>query len=142
MKSGVVVLVAILLAGAGIGWADEAAIAGRRIVDSRKDSVVKVKMVVQNKMLMNGNEVQNTESKSEITGTVLDSSGLVLVSLTAIDPSKVMESLLGAGRRDMKMEMKFDLKDVKVILPDETELDAKVVLRDKDLDMAFIRPAQ
>ncbi|MDI6774753.1 MAG: serine protease [Verrucomicrobiota bacterium] len=39
-----------------------------------------------------------------------------------------------------KVETKFDLKDVKIVLPDETELPAQVVLRDEDWDMAFLRP--
>lgn len=144
IKFVVIVGVAVLLASTGLGQADETAIAGNKIMNSCKDAIVKVEVVVQNKWMMNGKEIQNRESKSEITGTVLDPSGLVLVSFTAIDPSKFMEGLIsGMGNEmKMKMDMKLTLKDVKVILPDETELDAKVVLRDKDLDMAFIRPTQ
>jgi hypothetical protein len=142
----VFVVVVVLLAGRGIGQADETADAGRKIMNSYKDAVVKIKVVMQSKFVMNGSEMQNKEYKNEITGTVLDSSGLVLVSLTALDPSKFMNNLMSgmdeSAEGNMKMEMKLDLKGIKVILPDETELDAKVVLRDKDLDMAFILPKQ
>ncbi|MBN1141839.1 MAG: hypothetical protein JXB25_08635 [Deltaproteobacteria bacterium] len=130
------------LAGPGLGWADETAEAGRKIMKAGRDAVVKVEVVIQSKWVMNGVEMENQEFKSEVTGTVLDPSGLVLVSLTAIDPSKFMENLMPDGGRDMKMEMKLDLKGVKLILPDETELDAKVVLRDRDLDMVFLLPKQ
>lgn len=140
------VVVAVLLASRGIGLADETADAGRKIMNSYKDAVVKIKVVMQSKFVMNGNEMQNKEYKNEITGTVLDPSGLILVSLTALDPSKFMNSLMSGmdegAEGNMKMEMKLDLKGIKIILADETELDAKVVLRDKDLDMAFILPKQ
>ena len=146
LRSVVFVVVVVLLVGRGIGYADETADAGRKIMNSYKDAVVKIKVVMQSKFVMNGSEMQNKEYKNEITGTVLDSSGLVLVSLTALDPSKFMNSLMSgmdeSGEGNMKMEMKLDLKGIKIILADETELDAKVVLRDKDLDMAFILPKQ
>ncbi len=132
----------VLLAGAGLVQADETGVAGNKIMNSYKDAVVKVEVVMQSKILMNGNEIMNKEFKDEITGTVLDPSGLVLVSLTTIDPSKLVDSLLRGMKGDKKMEVKLDIKSVKVILPDETEIDAKIVLRDKDLDMAFIRPKQ
>ena len=40
--------------------------------------------------------------------------------------------------------LKFDteVKDVKIVLADETELPAEVVLRDKDLDLAYLRPIE
>ena len=138
----VVVGAVALLAGASCGQADEPAIAGRKIMDAYKDAVVKVKLVVQQKMLMNGNEAQNTESKTETTGTVIDPSGLVLVSLSSIDPSKLVGSVMKNMGQGMNIEMRYDLKDAKLVLPDDTEVDAKVVLRDNDWDMAFIRPTQ
>jgi hypothetical protein len=130
----------VLSASAGLVQADETSIAGNKIMNSYKDAVVKVEVVMQRKFVMNGKEIQNKESKSEVTGTVLNESGLVLVSLMEIDPSNFMDSIMRGMEGDMKMEVKIDIKSVKVILPDETEFDAKVVLRDKDLDMAFIRP--
>ena len=138
----VFVVFIVLSAGAGLVQADETAIAGNKIMNSYKDAVVKVEVVMQSKFVMNGKEITNKESKSEVTGTVLNESGLVLVSLTTIDPSNFMDSIMRGMESEAKMEMKLDIKRVKVILPDETEIDAKVVLRDKDLDMAFIQPTQ
>jgi hypothetical protein len=104
--------------------------------------VIKVKLVVQQKMLMNGKEVQSSESKSEATGTILDPSGLVVVSLSTFDPSKLMETVISSMGGGRDIETKFQLKDIKLVLPDETEVDAKVVLRDQDWDLAFVRPSQ
>jgi hypothetical protein len=142
VKFMIFVVVAVFWASSGLAQADETAIVGKKIMNSYKDAVVKVEVVVQSKFVMNGNEMESKEFKSEVTGTVLDPSGLVLVSLATIDPSRFMENFMRNMAGDMKMEMKLDLKSVKIVLPNETELDAKVVLRDKDLDMAFIRPKQ
>jgi hypothetical protein len=136
------IVAVVVVAYSGLAQADQMADTGKKIMNSYKDAVVKVEVVVQSKFVMNGSEMGDREFKSEVTGTVVDPSGLVLVSLTTIDPSKFMDSLMRGMGSDMKMEMKLDLKGVKIILPNETELDAKIVLRDKDLDMAFIRPKQ
>lgn len=132
----------ILLAINGITQASDTAASGRKISNAYQNAVVKVETVAQVKILMNGSEMQNREFKNEITGTVIDPSGLALVSLTAIDPSRFVDHLMRGTGEEMKMEVKIDLKGVKIILPDSTELDAKVVLRDRDLDMAFIRPTK
>src|SRR5207244_2979742 len=39
-----------------------------------------------------------------------------------------------------RFKMETELSDVKLLLDDGTEVPAEVVLRDKDLDLAFIRP--
>jgi S1-C subfamily serine protease len=53
----------------------------------------------------------------------------------------MIRSLLGGlGDEDMKFKFDTELTDVKILLEDGTELPAEVVLRDKDLDLAFIRP--
>jgi len=132
-----------MLLGVGAVGAQDNGAAGRKILESTQNAVIKVKLVVQQKMLMNGKEVQSSESKSEATGTVIDPSGLVVVSLSTVDPSKLMDAVMGnMGMGGQSVETKFQLKDIKLILSDETEVDAKVVLRDRDWDLAFVRPAQ
>lgn len=136
-------VVGSMLVGVGSVEAQDSAVAGRKIVEATKNAVIKVKLVVQQKMIMNGKEMQSSESKSEATGTVIDPSGLVAVSLSAIDPSKLMDTVMGnMSMGQAKVETKFQLKDIKLVMPDETEVEAKVVLRDRDWDLAFVRPAQ
>jgi len=135
------VAMAVMACGLRVG-AQESAAAGRKILDSAKNSVIKVKVVVQQKMLMNGTEGQSTEETKEVTGTVIDPAGLVVMSLTAVDPSRLMDSIMKRVGGGMKMETRFQIKDVKLILTDGTEVEASIVLRDKDLDLAFVRPTQ
>jgi S1-C subfamily serine protease len=144
LKNAIIgLVVGSILVVSGAVEAQDSSAAGRKILESTKNAVIKVKLVVQQKMLMNGKEMQSSESKSEVTGTVVDPSGLVAVSLSSVDPSKLMDVVMGnMNMGENKVETKFQLKDVKLILPDETEIDAKVVLRDTDWDLAFLRPTQ
>jgi S1-C subfamily serine protease len=46
------------------------------------------------------------------------------------------------GGQNMKMETQTDITDAKIVLADGTEVPAKMVLRDKDLDLAFLKPKE
>lgn len=121
--------------------ADEGAVAGRDILSKYQNAVLTVKLVIKQGMSFAGRDANKSESKSEATGTVIDPSGLTVISLTATDPSGLFGDMMGGGDdEDMKVKMESEVTDVKLILPDATEVSAKIVLRDKDLDLAFIRP--
>ena len=136
-------LVTSLAAGlwAPAARADELAEKGRAIFKQHQRAVVTVQVVMKAKMSFSGVGDQSNESKGDLTGTVIDASGLTVLALSATDPTSMLSGLLG-DQDDDDMKFKFDaeLTDVKILLEDGTELPAEVVLRDKDLDLAFIRP--
>ncbi len=124
-------------------WADETAKAAREIMNKYQDAVITVELTVEQGMSMLG--MRKTESKSEATGTVIDPSGLTVLSLFSTDPSSILNLLSfdeigGEDMPDIKWESQ--VKDVKMIMPDGKEVPGKIVLRDKDLDLAFVRPAE
>jgi len=82
------------------------------------------------------------EQKVQINGTVLDKSGLTVVSYTSLNPTSAMKNIKvrGSDGQPMSLSIKGELSDVKIILKDGTEIPARVVLKDEDLDMAFIMP--
>jgi hypothetical protein len=132
------ILIALLaLWSMGDASAADAVAAGRDILARNKDAVVTVRMVVKSSMMMGG-RTNADESKTETVGTVIDPSGLTVVSLATIDPSTIAKVVLRSMRREMAIDSEF--KDVKIVLADDTELPATVVMRDKDLDIVFIRP--
>src|SRR5437899_2682910 len=96
-------------------------------------------------MSMGGRD-QKSESKTDTTGTVIDPSGLTVVSLATTDPGSMVKDAYAraiAARGGDMSQFKFEseLSDVKIVLADGTEIPADVVLRDKDLDLAYLRPS-
>jgi len=121
------------------GRADELADQGRAIFKKNQHAVVIVQLVL--KISVPGMGGRSTEAQQDATGTVIDPSGLTVLSLSSTDPSRVLESMMpGMAEEESRFKMETELSDVKILLPDGTEAPAEVVLRDKDLDLAFIRP--
>ncbi len=123
----------------GVAFADDNATAGRKILAKYQDAVVTVRLMVGVNVSFNGRD-QHNESKTGAIGTVIDPSGLTVISLSAIDPSEIVKNQLPAAQKGLKFDT--EVKDVKIVLADETELPAEVVLRDKDLDLAYLRPSE
>jgi S1-C subfamily serine protease len=118
---------------AATGRADELAEKGRDIFKKNQHAVVTVQVVL--KVTGGGRSGGPSESKEDLTGTVIDPSGLTVLALSAVDPVELY-------RRMSEEYNKIDtqINDVKILLDDGTELPSEIVLRDKDLDLAFIRP--
>jgi S1-C subfamily serine protease len=115
--------------------ADELAEKGRDIFNKNQQAVVTVQVVL--KVSVSG-AAKSSENRQEITGTVVDPSGLTVLALSAADPSEMYQRMLAEQASQAKLET--EVTDVKILLTDGTELPAEIVLRDKDLDLAFIRP--
>ncbi len=106
---------------------------GRAVLEQHKAAVVTVRVVMET-----SSGGRSYESQKEITGTVIDPSGLICTALSRIDPTSMVERMRGGELGDFNVQ----IKDVKILLEDGSEIDARVVLRDKDWDLAFIRPLE
>ena len=127
-------LVALMaLVSVSTSWADEDAVQARAVQAQHKAAVVTVQMVVKVTWSMGGNSNQN-ESKVEATGTVIGADGLTVLALSSTDPSSISKTM----GSDFKMDT--ELSDIKLLLHDDTEVPAEVVIRDVELDLAFVRP--
>ena len=113
--------------------ADELAVKGRDILEKNKQSVVSVQVVLNMSYSGGGG---GSETKQELTGTVVDASGLTVLALSACDPSEMYSRLSD----DSRARLQTEVTDIKILLEDGTELSAEIILRDKELDLAFIRP--
>jgi hypothetical protein len=114
--------------------ADELAAAGRQLAAKWKNAVVTVQLVLKVADPSEGEGAQQ-EIKIDSTGTVIDPSGLVVVALSAAIPTESAAS----GEEDGG-DSSTEVKDAKIILNDGTEIPSKVVIRDRELDLAFVRP--
>jgi S1-C subfamily serine protease len=132
------ILLALALGLAGVTTpcpADELAEKGRDIFNKNQQAVVTVQVVL--KVSVSG-AAKSSENRQEITGTVVDPSGLTVLALSACDPSEMLQRMMAEQASQAKLDV--EVTDLKILLTDGTELPAEIVLRDKDLDLAFIRP--
>lgn len=120
-----------------LSHADELAEKGRIVLDKNKAGVVTVRIVIKIQMSMPNFPSREEEVKSEATGTVIDPSGLTVLSLNETDPSGMFEDMMESREG---FEVKSSVSDLKILQNDGTEIAAQVVLRDRDLDLAFVRP--
>jgi len=140
LRTGSIVAALVLSAAATVG-ADEAAEQGRAIFAAHKSAVVTLSIVLNQKVSFGGGSSRNNEAKLEATGTVISAEGLTIMSLSQTDPSSVIETMMAANGQS-NVEMETEVRDIKIMLGDGTEVPAEVILRDKDLDMAFVRPIE
>jgi S1-C subfamily serine protease len=134
-------LVVLLAAPAFPGRADELSNKAKAILKANQRSVVTVELVIKSRMSFGGMGGQSNESRREATASVIDPSGLCVLSLSATDPGGMVRAILGGmSGDDSRFKMDTELSGVRILLDDGTEIPAEVVLRDKDLDLAFIRP--
>lgn len=104
----------------------------RAVYESHKSAVVTVQVVI--KIKYSG---QERENKTDVTGTVMNPDGLTVVSLSATDPTALMKTLMPAND---DFDVSSEIGDVKILLEDNSEVPAQIVLRDADLDLAYILP--
>lgn len=131
---------AVCLCVGGVSRAAELEDQGRAVLEQYQKAVVTVQMVIKQKYSMASMGSHEQESKAEATGFVIDPTGLVVLSLATTDPSAMMESMMAGMGEDVDFKVESNMGDVKILLGDGAEIPAKVVLRDKDLDLAFVRP--
>lgn len=144
VAAGLLALGATLLAGTP-SPADETGRKAAEIARAAGDAVIHVKAVMKVRVVFQGREVKNAENEVEAIGTVIDPSGLTVLSNTNVDPTKAYEDILrkakAGGEDPGQIDIEASFADVRMLLSDGTELPARVALRDKELDLVFVRPA-
>jgi len=118
------------------------AAAGRALADRYANAIVKIDLVSTMKLSIGGRSMPPRERKIEANGTVISPTGLTVTALTVIDPNAAFEQMrasLSEAAARVELEQ-ADYKEVKLGLSDGTQIPAKVVLKDPDLDLAFIMP--
>jgi S1-C subfamily serine protease len=115
--------------------ADDLADKGREIFTKNLHAVVTVQAVLKTTYSGGGRSANPTETKQDLTGTVIDASGLTVLALSSVDPAELYKRM-----SDEYKAVETQINDLKILLDDGTEIPSEIVLRDQDLDLAFIRP--
>ena len=98
-------------------------------------TVVTVRLVL--KMSIGGHD---REQKVEVIGTVIDPSGLTVLTAAAADPGSFLRAM--AQARGGADRFESTVTETTLILADGTELEADLILKDAELDFAFLRPRE
>jgi S1-C subfamily serine protease len=138
-------LIAVASAIASTTWSgaaeDSRAAAGRALVKRYADAIVSVELVVTLKMKMGEKEAPPREQRIEVNGTVISPTGLTVTTLGQVDPQATLEALRAGSSGNRGIEIVgSEFKEVKLRLANGTEVPARFVLKDADLDLAFMAP--
>jgi S1-C subfamily serine protease len=136
--------VASVLIPSGFAADDSIAAQAKKVFTERQDAVVWVSVVAKISMQAEGGKeavnIPDREQKNEALGTLIDTNGLLVTALGSIDPSREYSGREIRTRDGMiKIEANAIFKEVRVTMPDGTEIPADVLMRDADLDLAFLR---
>jgi S1-C subfamily serine protease len=122
---------------------------GKKISAEHKDAVIWLSVLAKTSMSADGDvpaqiksmlAAQEKEEKSEVTGTVIDASGLIVTALGGLDKSSVVDGqTVNTPMGAIKLKSNSEIKEVKVITSDGSEIPADLVLKDADLGLAFIK---
>ena len=124
---------------------DPLSAAAKKIFTDQQDSVVWLSAVAKVSFSADGGKelpynLPDQENKVEALGTIIDPSGLVVAALSQVDPARnVTGRDFRIGGNIVKLEAVATLKEFKVVMPDGTEIPAEIVMKDADLDLAFVR---
>lgn len=107
----------------------------RNLLQERSNCVTWVSCTVRIEVSAGGRSYPPTEKKLEALGTVLGEDGLIALSLNMMDPT---DSILSRMNGPSKVNVNYT--EVLILLPDGSEIPADFMLKDEDLDLAFIKP--
>lgn len=141
MKSRLMIFAA--LAAAPLAFAAEGSLKEKALAIStaHKNSVLFLSAVAEIEVTAGDSPAKKEERKIETLGTVIGKDGLIVVPLSTLDVASAIDGRMVNGPKGpMKLSAKGTTKEVKILMPDGSEAEAKVVAKDLDLDLAFIRP--
>ncbi len=142
-------LAAVLTAGSSWAASGELQTSARKLVAAHQDAVVWLSVIAKTTISTEGDApaqvksalgAMDKEAKSEATGTIIDASGLIVTALASIDKSSVVDGkTIETQMGTVKLKATSEIKEIKVIMPDGTEIPADLVLKDADLGLGFVR---
>jgi S1-C subfamily serine protease len=143
MNSKFLLLAATILLATPLTHAAEGPLKEKALAIYKKyqDSVLFLSAVVELEVTAGDNPAKKEERKIEMLGTVLNKDGLIVVPNSTLDVASAVDGrMVNTQSGPVKLSAKATTKEVKILLPDGTEIPAKVSFKDADLDLAFIRP--
>jgi hypothetical protein len=135
------ILALTLTAGPTMGQDNQTAQA-RKIFQDKQDAILWIEASVKLQVSAQGLDSQTLEDKVSAIGTVIDETGLMVASLGDLDPAVQYDGRQQRNRQTgqtMTLSASSEFTEVKVRMPDKTEVPAKIVMKDVDWDLVFVQ---
>jgi S1-C subfamily serine protease len=130
--------IAAALTGSAFAGSEAIRSVGRTVLEQSADAVVTLRIVHQVNFAFGGQGGEERENQSEALGTVISPDGLIVASLYEVDPGEAFGRQM-ARRMGPNSKFETKVKEVTVIMGDNSEAPAVVVLRESDSGLAFLR---
>ncbi len=108
----------------------------RKLLKNHADCVTWVSATVRVEVSAGGRSMPPQEQKLEALGTIIAEDGLTVLSLSRVDPTATLLSRI----RTPGGSVNVNYTEVLLLMQDGTEVPAKLLLKDTDLDLAFVLP--
>ena len=114
--------------------------AARSLLAKHATSVVTVRATVKLRGLPGPGQGEDMEDTVQCDAVVIDGSGLTVTALSQLDPSDMLKQVFSGMPGAPAMELSVEQSNIRLRLENGQEVPARIVLRDKDLDLVFLRP--
>ncbi|MDG0964280.1 MAG: hypothetical protein P8P49_07740 [Opitutales bacterium] len=108
----------------------------RKLLHENANCVTWVSVTVKLEISAGGRSLPPQEQKLEALGTIIAEDGLTVLSLNKVDPTANILSRL----RSPGASVTVNYTEVMLLMQDGTEVPAKILLKDVDLDLAYVLP--
>ena len=108
----------------------------RHLLANHANCVTWVSATVRLEISAGGRSLPPQEQKLEALGTIIAEDGLTVLSLSRVDPTASLLSRM----RTPGASVNVNYTEVLILMQDGTEVPARLVLKDTDLDLAFVLP--
>ncbi len=149
MKYSTLLATALLATSPVFAASGELKTQARQILAAHQDAIVGLSIIAKIDIGVDGDSGlgvkasgsgDGKDKKIETSGVVVDLAGLIVSSLGSIGGGSMMDGReIETPKGTVKLKAKLDIKEVKVVMPDGTEIPADVVLKDPDLDLVFFK---
>jgi hypothetical protein len=108
----------------------------RKLLQENANCVTWVSVTVKLEISAGGRSLPPQEQKLEALGTIIAEDGLTVLSLNKVDPTANILSRI----RSPGATVNVNYTEVMLLMQDGTEVPAKLLLKDVDLDLAYVLP--
>jgi len=136
MKFQLTAFILLVLSAPLVLWGKKSEATWRKLLKDHANCVTWVSATVRVEVSAGGRSMPPQQQKLEALGTIIAEDGLTVLSLSRVDPTATLLSRI----RTPGGSVNVNYTEVLLLMQDGTEVPAKLLLKDTDLDLAYVLP--